>query len=263
MNKDVTDDQRRQLAKTMKLKNYTDIPDAVIRRIIDFVRPSGVNGFDVRVSNMASAGWPGRGTAYVDGSAYHSNGNWFVVVSLAPRKHFPSSPKSIDRRPGYLPLPWFVSREEAAVYYLAHEIRHLQQAKTPARKLRDRVWGTRGRFSERDACAYAIRKVRQWRKLDKPAAAIEPAPLAAAVVAESKPDPAIAIQAKVAALTKRRKAWATKLKRAQTALKKIDRSLKYYQRRTAAGAQQQTLCLPGHGARLRTAIPSLVQQLPR
>lgn len=52
--------------------------------------------------------------------------------------------------------------EEALVALVAHELRHLWQGRNPNGR---RVWGTRGRcYSERDADAYAIRRMREWRR---------------------------------------------------------------------------------------------------
>lgn len=51
-----------------------------------------------------------------------------------------------------------LSREEALVHILAHELRHLWQKNHPRK--RGRVWGARGQYSDRDADAYAIRKTR-------------------------------------------------------------------------------------------------------
>ena len=56
-----------------------------------------------------------------------------------------------------------LSREEGLVHILAHELRHLWQKNHP--KKRGRVWGARGQYSDRDADAYAIRKMREWRKI--------------------------------------------------------------------------------------------------
>jgi hypothetical protein len=55
-----------------------------------------------------------------------------------------------------------LSREEALVHVLAHELRHFWQCNHPSK--RSKVWGARGRFSDRDADAYAIRKTREWRR---------------------------------------------------------------------------------------------------
>jgi hypothetical protein len=54
-----------------------------------------------------------------------------------------------------------LSREEAFVHMIAHELRHIWHKKIPKGY---RVWGARGLYSDRDADAYAIRKVREWRR---------------------------------------------------------------------------------------------------
>lgn len=59
-----------------------------------------------------------------------------------------------------------LTREEAFVHILAHELRHLWQ--TNHRGKRGKVWGARGLLSDRDADAYAIRKMREWRRLNAP-----------------------------------------------------------------------------------------------
>jgi hypothetical protein len=57
------------------------------------------------------------------------------------------------------------TQEEAILHLLAHEMRHLWQVKIPSGW---RVWGARGRYSERDCDAYAIRVVRHWRRKGSP-----------------------------------------------------------------------------------------------
>ncbi|MGH8634951.1 MAG: hypothetical protein ACRET7_12575, partial [Burkholderiales bacterium] len=52
------------------------------------------------------------------------------------------------------------SRVEQLIVLLAHELRHLWQAKHSHGK----VWGAKGRFSERDADAYALRMLRRYRR---------------------------------------------------------------------------------------------------
>jgi hypothetical protein len=59
-----------------------------------------------------------------------------------------------------------LSREEGLVSIAAHELRHLWQKNHPGK--RGKVWGAKGQYSERDADAYAIRKVREWRRLHAP-----------------------------------------------------------------------------------------------
>jgi hypothetical protein len=60
----------------------------------------------------------------------------------------------------------FLSREEALVHLIAHELRHHWHTNHPGK--RGRVWGSRGKISDTDADAYAIRKTREWRKLHSP-----------------------------------------------------------------------------------------------
>lgn len=140
----------------MRLKNHTDIPDATIRALIRAVRPAGISRFDVRVSNLGGRGC--AGTAYAQGSGYHATASPFIVVRVA-RTDAMARQRVIPNRPGYLPHV-IGSRIEALIFVLAHELRHLWQAK----HRRGRVWGARGQFSERDADAYAIRMVRAYRR---------------------------------------------------------------------------------------------------
>ena len=139
----------------MRLKNYTDIDSDTIRNLIRFVRPSGISNFDVRVSNYS--GTTGRGRAYTQGSGYHDRADPFIVISIAPEGRFKR--QIYEGGGGYLPHVWG-SRMEALVHLLAHELRHLWQAK----HTKGKVWGARGRMSERDADAYAIQMLRRFRR---------------------------------------------------------------------------------------------------
>ena len=63
----------------------------------------------------------------------------------------------------YLPA-LILSREEALILVLAHELRHMWQANNIYNK-RGRAWGANPKgSSDTDADAYAIRKMREWRK---------------------------------------------------------------------------------------------------
>ena len=64
-----------------------------------------------------------------------------------------------------------LSREEALVHLLAHEFRHFWQKNHLGK--RGKVWGARGKDSERDCDAYAIRKQRAWRKMHNPVDAMQ------------------------------------------------------------------------------------------
>lgn len=142
----------------MRLRNATEIPDAVVREVVRFVKPPGVSGFDVRVGR-GGCGTVFKGRAYTRGSGYHDRAVPFVNVYLGDVRY----PRKAEAAwaPGYLGVPWLADRVEGLVFVLAHELRHLWQARVPRGR---RVWGARGQFSERDADAYAIRMLRAWRR---------------------------------------------------------------------------------------------------
>jgi hypothetical protein len=64
-----------------------------------------------------------------------------------------------------------LSREEALVHVLAHEFRHFWQTNHPGK--RGKVWRARGKSSEKDSDAYAIKKHRMWRKIHNPKDAMQ------------------------------------------------------------------------------------------
>lgn len=137
-------------------RNHTNIPDAVAKAIYEAVKPSGLSAHDVSIKNYGRHG--GRGAAYYHGSAYHASARPFITVSI-PR----TEAKARVIRParqGYMRIPTG-SRLECLVLLLAHELRHLWQAKV---KKGHRVWGARGQFSERDADAYALSMLRKFRR---------------------------------------------------------------------------------------------------
>lgn len=140
----------------MQITNTTKIPTERIRELIRLVRPSGISNFDVMIKNYQYSG--ARGNAYYAGSSYHYSRRPFVVVSI--QKSEAGYPMAWKGGNGYIPHIT-LSREEDLLYVLAHELRHLWQKAHPKGW---RIWGSRGQFSERDADAYAIKKVREYRK---------------------------------------------------------------------------------------------------
>lgn len=142
----------------MRLKNHTSIPTEKIREMIAFARPSGISNFDVRISN-SKCRW--RARAYGHGSAYHDTADPFVVIRIGEEgKH--AYPYLSKQQGGYL-SSLLLSREEALLHLIAHELRHIWQID----HTKGKVWGARGRMSERDCDAFAIRKVREWRKQNR------------------------------------------------------------------------------------------------
>lgn len=143
----------------MKIKNTSYFTTEQIRAIIEFVRPSGIANFDV-MAKKSSHAFAGR--AYYRGSGFHSSASPFVVLRIGGDSHFPYRLGNENKRKGgYLDMGYIYNKTEAMVVLAAHELRHLWQDKV---KKGRRVWGARGQYSERDADAYALGKLRAWRR---------------------------------------------------------------------------------------------------
>lgn len=141
-----------------RLRNSTDIASEIVKEIEAFVMPpGGVGAYDLELRNSGSQTC---GRAYWAGSSYHTTARPFITVRLSRRERYAPAPPP-RHKAGYLPLPARGSRVEQLVHLLAHELRHLWQARVRRGR---RVWGARGQFSERDADAWAIRCLRQWRR---------------------------------------------------------------------------------------------------
>ena len=138
----------------MRLKNYTALDTDWLRKVVAAVKPSNVTKFDISFKNMGGSGH--RGVAYTNGCSYHSNNAPLVIVALGKAKYPYKGPEG----KGYLGVTVY-NIKEAAVEVIAHELRHLWQAKV---KKGWRVWGAKGQFSERDADAYALRMLRAYRR---------------------------------------------------------------------------------------------------
>jgi hypothetical protein len=153
----------------MRIRNSSSFSRDKIAEIIRFVKPPGVSGFDVWVKAGTT-----KGRAYIGGSEYRSTKANFQNTAAKRTKSTPYCVVSIDKRPdrpgkkwqhwaagkGYLEVTAY-TREEALVYLLAHELRHLWQGRV---KRGHRVWGARGQYSERDASAYGLAMLRKWRR---------------------------------------------------------------------------------------------------
>ena len=104
-----------------------------------------------------SGGGAARGRAYTQGSSFHDRACPFVVVSVA--KTDAKARYIYPKGNGYLGGA-VGNRKEAVLFVMAHELRHLWQAK----HTRGKVYGAKGRYSERDADAYALHMLRQYRR---------------------------------------------------------------------------------------------------
>ena len=143
----------------MKINNSTKIANEVVREVIQFCRPSGISNFDVEVRNSKYA-FAGR--AYYKGSGYHSTASPFIVVRVGQDSQFPRTFKCYQYGSQKGRVHYFANRIECLLYVMAHELRHLWQAKGK-KKRAGMAYGARGRFSEVDTEAYALNKLRAWR----------------------------------------------------------------------------------------------------
>lgn len=115
---------------------------------------------DVTVTNKSSGNY--TGTCYYNGCSWHNTPNPLIITRIT------SEEKKFPRLTEYEPGEGYINsllldRMEALILMLSHEFRHLWQKENEGRSRRVKVWGARGIFSERDADAFAIRKVREYR----------------------------------------------------------------------------------------------------
>jgi hypothetical protein len=132
-----------------RFRNTSGAPNDFLKEVVRFATPAGTGPVKIwfkhgKRCTFYGRCWPSR---------------HYISV------HIPNP--TILRRPykgsvgnGYLGWP-SCTWEEAVVALVAHEIRHIWQAENPRGR---KVWGARGRQSERECDAYAIRKVREWRR---------------------------------------------------------------------------------------------------
>ena len=188
----------------MKLQNTTDIPIERIREIIKFVKPNGLltPSYMIRINNSSrgTSGYFLRSSRNIciklskKNYPYPQRSNRDPVIRRRRRKITFYYQKFNDKKQiwqwwrcwkiyesikdtpkvfssgGYI-SSLELSREESLVHILAHEMRHYWQMNHPGK--RGKVWGARGKFSERDADAYAIRKQREWRAIYNPQDAMQ------------------------------------------------------------------------------------------
>lgn len=205
----------------MKLKNTTTIPNEVVREIISFVKPSGIHNFDVMVKNSRHAY---RGRAYAKGcSTYHSSADPFVVCAVGEESKFPCKLHFYQYGQLRGKSDYLANRNEALVYLMAHELRHIWQGKTKNKA--GYYWGSRGRYSEIDTESYALHCLRNFRKVGGIAGPVEKNEPVAPIIVKS--------DEKLQQLLSSQKRWTSKLNRAESALKKIARKIKYYQNKNS------------------------------
>lgn len=167
---------RKAITPGRRLK-ITVAPELRIHRprlleLIRFARPRGVTRFALVLQLR-----PGfKSPKFVHGSPVYSwralvwSGRaWpkkrLVTISVPAnyrlrRYHGPRRMTGTPGSSGYQGVTVYTP-EEALLFVLAHELRHLWQYRVPRG---GRVWGARWQYSERDADCYAIGVLRRWRR---------------------------------------------------------------------------------------------------
>jgi hypothetical protein len=133
----------------MRFKNTSGIDSQAIKEVIRFVQPSGVSRVHFRVTK---ARWAYRG--------FWSGRNVLIRVNAKAKYPMFYTPYQYGSQKG---KKWWIANPlELVVVVAAHELRHAWQARSKSR--RGYIWGGRGRFSEVDTEAYALRMLRAWRR---------------------------------------------------------------------------------------------------
>jgi hypothetical protein len=140
-----------------RIANDSDFPTPFVRAAFKFCLPAGVTKIDVVFMEPGATGTgESSGQCWLNGVERNNFQRPFIYVAVSKADRFPSPPQRTAWKEGYLPEPYFASREEMAIYILAHERRHVWQ------------WRLHGGISERDACAYGIHILRRWRRTGRP-----------------------------------------------------------------------------------------------
>lgn len=135
----------------MHLVNTTDIDDDLLREIIRFTRPANISNFDISVKYSDSIN-------AVAGSARRHRFDGFSKVSIRINRNV-KFPYAQQAHGAYLEFT-YLDENEMLVVIIAHELRHIWQQKHH----NGMVYNSRGKYSERDADVYAMRKLREWRR---------------------------------------------------------------------------------------------------
>jgi len=133
----------------MKIKNTNKIYNTdKIREFIKLVKPSGISNFAVTIQNTRDNHFYGKAFC---------SGKWLGLrIGKCKLPAITYKPKNS----GYLKIQLF-TQDEILIYVLAHELRHLWQAK---HKRGYRYYNAKSQFSERDCDCYALHKLRQFRR---------------------------------------------------------------------------------------------------
>jgi hypothetical protein len=162
----------------MKIRNLTGLATDRLRELALFAAPPGVAGVFITFKHRRDycgkaycGNWlrsrKGKGRLYLEKKRGLTElPDLMIGIRKAPRGvgKVENDNVWIKKGRGYLHSVEY-TQEEAILHLLAHEMRHLWQARIPKGR---RVWGARGQYSERDCDAYAIGVVRHWRRAGSP-----------------------------------------------------------------------------------------------
>jgi hypothetical protein len=134
------------------LRNTTEIPSELVWEIIRFVQPPRTSGIRIKLQNSPSGFYSGRA------------GGHHCMVRFNPEDtKFPRFYKPYQYGQNKGKRWWVATETEMLVILFAHELRHCWQSLRRANR-KGYAWGARGRYSEVDTEAYALRKLREWRR---------------------------------------------------------------------------------------------------
>jgi hypothetical protein len=127
------------------------VPDELVWEIIRFVCPPRTSGIHIKLHNSR---WSYSGRA---------GGHGCLVKFNTKHLKFPSFYRPYQYGQNKGKRWWVASGTEMLVILFAHELRHCWQS-LPRANRKGYAWGARGRYSEVDTEAYALRKLREWRR---------------------------------------------------------------------------------------------------
>ncbi len=169
------------------VKNRTDVPDQKILNYIEFCKPFEINKLKVVIhkAKQYSHGLSNKTNKQIDVWMVDGNtkypqirdyGNLRKKIELyydkynkvtkkwQTMKHWHNVPTG--KRNGYLPI-LLLNRDEDLIHIIAHELRHQWQYRKPFKS--QYVYAARRKTSdysyETDCDAYAIKKIREWRRV--------------------------------------------------------------------------------------------------
>ncbi|MGA2800310.1 MAG: hypothetical protein ABSE71_03200 [Candidatus Micrarchaeaceae archaeon] len=136
--------------------NKTALDNAIIEMLVDFPQLEGLGDFIILIKDCTSE-QPIRANGFWEGNYnfIESYSTPFLKVETHPNLEYPFKIDGV-REKGYLSYV-VLDRKELILYLIAHELRNLWQARNKT--------ALDNKQSETDADSFAIKTVKEWRKL--------------------------------------------------------------------------------------------------